>query len=116
MHASVRRHHDGSVELFDYQWPLLWRVVQGAPVDNRDRNCGLAARERDATLAPARVTGPRCDLHIVEIEPVLAEASARDTHLHQFDRGFVAVAVHLEVLGDEAFANVGELLALEGDG
>ena len=59
---------------------------------------------------------PRGDLHVAEVEPIVAQATSGDTHLHQFHRGGVAIAVGLEIFGDEPLADLGKILALERHG
>ena len=64
----------------------------------------LAPGKGNLPGAALRRAGPGRDLHMAEVEPAFAQATSGDAHFHQFDRGFIAIAVGLEVFGDEAFA------------
>ena len=92
-------------------------AVDGRAIDDIDRACRLAARKgyRAACLRPRAPA--RGEIFMApKIEPVVAQAAPGHAHLHQLDRGIVPVAVGLEIFGDEALADLREILAFEGHG
>ena len=84
---GVRRHHDGGVEFLDDQRP--WRgVAPSAPRSTiSTATCRLAARKGDLPRAGSADAPARAAIFMLpKVEAVVAQATAGDAHLHQFDR------------------------------
>src|SRR4051812_27513650 len=113
MDRGIRRYHDGGVEFLDDQRPLLRRRSDRAAIDDVDGDRRIAARKGYLALAALRRAGPRRNFQSAEIKPLVAQAATGHAQLHQLDRRLVAVAVGLEIFGDEALADLVEVFTLE---